>query len=95
MRQKLKSMQSSAETTSKKRTQEETTGCSTLQTTDNDTCTPTAKWKSMNYCNIDLSNDEVGDMEKLEQTVQEDHPNRKYIKRTMKTTNRARRKWIQ
>ena len=55
---------------------------------------PTAKRKCTNHCDIDLSDDEVGDMEKLEQTLQEDHPNRKYIKQAMKTTYHARRKWI-
>ena len=31
---------------------------------------------------------------KLEQTLQVDRPNRKYVKQAMKTTYRARRKWI-
>lgn len=69
-------MRRPAETTSKKRTHKETTECSTSEATNDGTCTPTAKWKCTNHCNIDLSDDEIGDMEKLEQTLQENHPNR-------------------
>ena len=95
LRQKLKNMRRPAETTtSKKRTQEDTPSCSSSEATDDGTCTPSAKRKCTNHCNLDPSDDEVGDMEKLEQTLQEDRPNRKYVKQAMKTTYRARRKWI-
>ena len=55
---------------------------------------PSAKRKRTDHCEIDLSDEEVEDMEKLEQTLQEDRPNRRYVKQAMKTTYRARRKWI-
>ena len=47
LRQKLKNMRRSAETTSKKRTQEDIPSCSSSEATDNGTCTPSALHKSL------------------------------------------------
>jgi len=79
------------DTTTKKRTHEEASCSNTSEATDD---VPSAKRKRTDHCEIDLSDEEVEDMEKLEQTLQEDRPNRRYVKQAMKTTYRARRKWI-
>ena len=61
---------------------------------DEDTSLPSAKRKYTDHNQLDPSNNELANMEELESILQEENPDKKYVKRAMKNTYRARRKWL-
>ena len=55
---------------------------------------PSAKRKCTEHNQLDPSDNELANMEKLEAVLQEEIPDKKYVKKAMKNIYQARRKWI-
>ena len=53
------------------------------------TSLPSAKRKRSEHYQLDPSDDELASMEELENALQEERPDKKYIKKAMKNTYRA------
>ena len=90
LRQKLKNMRRPADS-GQKRARKETESTESL---DEGTSLPSAKRKCTEHYQLEPSDNELASMEELENALQEDTPDKKYVKKAMKSTYQARRKWI-
>ena len=61
---------------------------------DEGTSLPSAKRKHTEHNQLDPSNNELANMEELVSILQEENSDKRYVKKAMKNTYQARRKWI-
>jgi len=90
LRQKLKKYEKTADSGQKRARKE----IESTESLNEGTSLPSAKRKRTEHYQLDPSDDELASMEELQNALQEETPDKKYIKKAMKNTYRARRKWM-
>ena len=55
---------------------------------------PKKRCSRANDVAVEVSENQIGEMQKLEEELQKEKPDKKYVKNAMKTTYQARRKWV-
>ena len=91
LRQKLKNMRRPDDSGHKRACTESNESTEIL---DEGTSLPSAKRKHTEHNQLDPSDNELANMEELVSVLQEENPDKRYVKKAMKNTYQARRKWI-